>query len=219
MILTTIIFTAIFLSGIYYLIRNLFNLKKAAELSKDALYPMNDSEFAGIIVPYEWKQMEPLTKNTKSYRYVVWGTVAALVLLTALLVIVLTTNWIDSSFFSLAYLFFAIISSIRHRGNLFILPKGIVLNGKYFIYNQIKNYETEQIVRWHDLYGLDKKVNNAYKLTIRLKRNLFPSNFLVIGNSAQLEQISTLLNQKGIMCETNPAEQMGGNKNEYDRYN
>ncbi|ETI68945.1 hypothetical protein [Neobacillus vireti] len=210
MILTTILFAVIFLSGIYYLIRNLLNLKKAAELSKDALYPMNEVDFAGIIIPNEWKQMEPLTKNTKSYRYVLWGTVAALVVLTVLLVIVLTTNWIDSSYFSLAYLFFAIISSIRHRGNLFILPKGIVLNGKYFTYSQIKNYESEQIIRWHNLYGLDSKVNNAYKLTIHVKRNLFHSNFLVIGNSAQLEQITTLLHQKGVRCKTNPSEQMRG---------
>jgi len=202
-ILANVIFTLVFICGIYYLILNLLNLKKAADVSKGALYPIKESVFAGIMIPYEWKQIEPLTKNTKSYRYVKWGTIAALVLLTSLLVIVLTTDWLGTSYFSLTYLFFVIINSIRHRGNLFILPKGIILNGKFVSYNQIKHFETEQIVRWHDLYGLDSKVNNAYKLTIKLKRTFFQPHFLVVANAAQLEQISAFLQKEGVRCESN----------------
>jgi len=202
-ILTNFIFTVIFICGIYYLILNLLNLKKAADVSKEALYPIKESEFAGIIIPNEWKQMEPLSKNTKSYRYVKWGTVAALGLLSLLFVMVVTTDWFGSSYFSLAYLLFVIINSIRHRGNLFILPKGIILNGKFVSFNQIKHFETEQIVRWHNLYGLDSKVNNAFKLTIKLKRTFFQPHFLVIENAAQLGQISAFLQQKGVRCESN----------------
>lgn len=205
MILTNFIFTLIFIYGIYYLILNLLNLKKAADVSKEAIYPIKESEFAGIIIPNEWKQMEPLSKNTKSYRYVKWGTVAALIMLLLLFLIVITSDRIGSSYFSLAYLFFIITNSIRHRGNLFILPKGIILNGKFVFFNQIKHVETEQIVRWHDLYGLDSKVNNAYKLTIKLKRTLFQPNFLVVENAAQLEQISAFLQQKGVRCESKSA--------------
>lgn len=204
-ILTNFIFTLIFIYGIYYLILNLLNLKKAADVSKEAIYPIKESEFAGIIIPNEWKQMEPLSKNTKSYRYVKWGTVAALIMLLLLFLIVVTSDRIGSSYFSLAYLFFIITNSIRHRGNLFILPKGIILNGKFVFFNQIKHVETEQIVRWHDLYGLDSKVNNAYKLTIKLKRTLFQPNFLVVENAAQLEQISAFLQQKGVRCESKSA--------------
>ena len=178
-------------------------MKKAADASKEALYPIKESEFAGIIIPNEWKQMEPLSKNTKSYRYVKWGTVAALGLLSLLFVMVVTTDWFGSSYFSLAYLLFVIINSIRHRGNLFILPKGIILNGKFVSFNQIKHFETEQIVRWHNLYGLDSKVNNAFKLTIKLKRTFFQPHFLVIENAAQLGQISAFLQQKGVRCESN----------------
>lgn len=205
MILTNFIFTLIFIYGIYYLILNLLNLKKAADVSKEAIYPIKESEFAGIIIPNEWKQMEPLSKNTKSYRYVKWGTVAALIMLLLLFLIVVTSDRIGSSYFSLAYLFFIITNSIRHRGNLFILPKGIILNGKFVFFNQIKHVETEQIVRWHNLYGLDSKVNNAYKLTIKLKRTLFQPNFLVVENTAQLEQISAFLQQKGVRCESKSA--------------
>lgn len=204
-ILTTFIFTILFIGGIYYLIRNLVNLKSAADLSADALYPVKENEFASIIIPNEWKQMEPLTKNTKSYRYVKWGTLAALVLLSILLVMVLTTDWLGSSYFSLAYLFFVIINSIRHRGNFFILEKGIILNGRFVPFNQIKHSETEQIVRWHALYGLDSKVNNAFKLTIKLKRTLFQPQFLVVENAAQLEQISALFHQKGVNFESKSA--------------
>ncbi|MEH7355635.1 hypothetical protein V7150_19080 [Neobacillus drentensis] len=205
MILTNFIFTLIFIYGIYYLILNLLNLKKAADVSKEAIYPIKESEFAGIIIPNEWKQMEPLSKNTKSYRYVKWGTVAALIMLLLLFLIVVTSDRIGSSYFSLAYLFFIIINSIRHRGNLFILPKGIILNGKFVFFNQIKHVETEQIVRWHNLYGLDSKVNNAYKLTIKLKRTLFQPNFLVVENAAQLEQISANFQQQGVRCESKSA--------------
>ncbi|WP_223820778.1 hypothetical protein [Bacillus sp. S3] len=178
-------------------------MKKAADVSKDALYPINESEFAGIIIPTDWKSMEPLTKNTRSYRYVKWGTIAALGLLTALFVLVLTTDWFESSFFSLAYLFFIIIGSVRHRGNLFLLPNGIILNGKFVSYNQIKHYETEQIVRWHSLYGLDTNVNNAFKVTFILKRTIFQPQFIVVQNADQLKHISALLLQKGVPYKQN----------------
>ncbi len=207
MILTTIIFTAIFITGVFYLFRNLLNLKMAAEVSKDALYPKTETEFAGIIIPPEWKQMEPLSKKTKSYRFVKWGTISALGLLTVLLVIVLTTDWLRSSNLSLAYLFFVIIHSVRHRGSLFILPKGIILNGKFVFFHQIKHYETEQIVRWHRLYGLDEKVNNAYKLTFKLKRTIFQPELVVIRTAAQLDQITSLLHQKGVRCKENLSNQ------------
>lgn len=178
--------------------RNQLNLTKAADIAKNAIYPKKDAEYEGIIIPSEWKQMEPLSKNTKSYRVVKWGTIAVLVLLTVLLVIVLSTDWLGSSFFSLAYIFFVIISSVRHRGNLFILPKGIILNGRFVSEHQISLVEIERIIRWHSLYGLDEKVNNAYKLTFRLKRTIFQPNFFVIRTADQLEQITTLLQKKGI---------------------
>ncbi|WP_312474515.1 hypothetical protein [Neobacillus sp.] len=202
-ILITVLFTVLFIIGNYYLIRNLVNLKMAADASKAALYPITESEFDGIIIPNEWKQMEPITKKTKSYRYVKWGTIASLGLLTILLVMVLTTDWFGSSYFSLAYLFFIIMKSVRHRGNLFILPKGIILNGKLVSYNQIKHYETEQIVRWHALYGLDEKVNNAFKLTFRLKRTIFDPPFIVVKNVEQFEHINGLLHQKGVKFKQN----------------
>ncbi|WML39939.1 hypothetical protein RCG19_22700 [Neobacillus sp. OS1-2] len=205
MILTTFIFTILFIGGIYYLIRNLVNLKIAADLSAEALYPTNENEFAGIIIPNEWKQMEPLTKNTKSYQYVKWGTLTVLLVLTILLVIVLTTDWIGPPYFSLATLLFLLINSIRHQGNFFILQKGIILNGKFVSFNQIKHCETEQIVRWHALYGLDSKVNNAFRLTIRLKRTFVQPQFLVVENAVQLKKISSILHQKGVRCESKAA--------------
>ncbi|WP_235846850.1 hypothetical protein [Neobacillus soli] len=142
--------------------------------------------------------MGALTKNTKSYQFVKWGTAAALVLLTILLVIVVATEWVESSFFSVAYLFFVIISAVRHRGNLFILPKGIILNGKFYSSNQLKSYEIEKIVRWHSLYGLNSRVNNAYKLSINRKKKQFQPEFIVVENLVHLEQITALLNQQGI---------------------
>jgi hypothetical protein len=175
-------------------------LSSAATASKDALYPKTEEEFAGIIIPNEWKPMEPLTKSSKSYRLVKWGTVVILCVLAVLLVLVVMTDWLGESFFTLAYIFFILINSVRHSGNLFILPKGIILNGKLVFYHQIKDCETEQIIRWHPLYGLDDKVNNAYKLTFRLKRTLFQPQFIVVQTAAQLEQIITLLNQRGVRC-------------------
>lgn len=194
----SILFSLIFVLSVYYLIHYRLNIKKAIDISKDSLYPKNDSEFGSIMLPTEWKEMEPLTKNTKSYQYVKWGTVVALVLLTILFVIVMATDWLEISFFSFAYLFFGIINAIKHRGNLFILPRGLILNGYYYSSNQIKCYETERIVRWHELYGYDSRVDNAYKLTIKVKKKLFQPNFFVVNGLDHLEQIMYLLNVQGI---------------------
>jgi len=193
------LFTILFLIGVTYLIRYRLNLKKAAEMADDAIYPKKESEFASILIPVEYKEMAPLTKNTRSYQFVKWGTVVALVLLSGILAVIFTTDWLGSSFINLVYLFFVIISTVKHKGNLYIISSGIILHGKYYPSNQIKHYEIEQIVRWHELYGYDSRVNNAYKLTFKVKRRAFQPNYIVVEDTAHLEKISTLLGQQGII--------------------
>ncbi|MBE4907632.1 hypothetical protein IMZ08_06150 [Bacillus luteolus] len=198
-----IIFIILFLLGSYYLLHYRLNLRKAAETSKNALYPITEDEFSSILLPNEYKEMEPLTKGTKSYQYVKWGTWVALFLLVVLLWLVLTTDWFESSAFTVVYLFIAIITAIRHRGNLFILPKGLILNGKYYSTNQIKYFETEQIIKWHELYGLHSRINNAYKLSFKVRNNFFQPGFVVIEDKIHLERIATLLKELDIPEKTN----------------
>ncbi|MDQ6598627.1 hypothetical protein E2K98_13955 [Bacillus salipaludis] len=197
-ILTNFVFTVIFLLSVIYLIRYRLNLKKAAEISQDALYPLKESEFASLLVPVEWKEMTPLTKHTRSYQYVKWGTVFALLILVVILAIVITTEFLGSSFFSLAYLFYLIISLVRHQGNLYILPNGIIINGKYYSASQIHHYETEQIVRWHELYGYHSRVDNGFKLTFDIKKKTFQPDYMIVEDSSHLRQITDLLDQQGI---------------------
>jgi len=197
-----LLFTFIFIFAIYYLIRYQLNLKKAAENSQKALYPKTADEFASVLIPAEWKAMEPLTKETKTYRYVQWGGILALALLIVLLGIVLFTDWLGSSFFSIAYFFFAIINVIPHRGNLYLFQDGIILNGRYYATKQIGSYKIEEIVRWHELYGLDDRVNYGYKLTFRVKNFRFiQPNYVVITERDQLDKIVDLLKKQGISGE------------------
>lgn len=194
-----ILFILIFVFGVYYLLQYRFNLKKAVDISKDALYPKKKDEFGSILIPHEWKEMEPITKSIKSYQYVKWGTNIALLVLTVLLWGVLSTEWLGSSYLSVAYLFFVIISAIKHKGNLFVLPNGIILNGKYYSSNKIKSYEIEKIIRWHELYGFNACVDNAYKLTFHVKNKLIQTNFIVVEDFVHLEQIIFLLEKQGII--------------------
>jgi hypothetical protein len=208
------VFTGIFIFAIYYLIRYQLNLKMAAENSQEAHYPKTAEEFASVLIPAEWKAMEPLTKNTKTYQYVKWGSVIALVLLTVLLGIVLFTDWLGSSFFSIAYFFFAIINLIPHRGNLYIFHDGIILNGRYYPTKQIRSYKLEEIVRWHELYGLDERVNYGYKLTFYVKNFSFiQPNFVVVTKRDQLDKIIDLLKKQGIAGETTPLNTEGRSGN------
>lgn len=197
------LFIILFILGSYYLLYYRLNLRKAVDTSENALYPKTEDEFSSILLPNEYKEMEPLTKDTKSYQYVKWGTLVAFLLLVSLLMLVLTTNWFESSAFTVVYLFIAIITAIRHRGNLFILEKGIILNGKYYSRHKIKNFETEQIIKWHELYGLQSRVNNAYKLTVKIKNDLFQPGFVVIEDKEHLDRIATLLKQLDIPEKTN----------------
>ncbi|MCC3358553.1 hypothetical protein [Bacillus sp. REN16] len=208
-----ILFTIIFILGVYYLIQYRMSIKKAVDLSKEALFPQTEEEFQGILIPTEYKEMEPLSKSTKSYKFVKWGTVIASVVLLGILMVILTTDFLGSSFFSMAYLFFAIISAIRHRGNLFLLPKGIILQGRYFSYSRVREYEVERIVRWHDLYGINDRMNFSYQLTIKVK-GFFPLvNFVVVENEAHLEKIIELLEMNGVMGKrkADPSQQTAPN--------
>lgn len=201
-----ILYIILFILGSYYLLYYRLNLRKAADTSKSALYPKTEDEFRTILLPNEYKEMEPLTKETNSYQYVKWGTWVAILLIAILLLIVLTTDWFESSAFTVVYLFIAIITAIKHRGNLFILQKGIIINGKYYSKNQMKNFETEQIIKWHDLYGLHSRINNAYKLTIKIKNNWFQPSFVVVEDKEHLDRITTLLKQFDIPEKTNASK-------------
>ncbi|WP_449538732.1 hypothetical protein [Ferdinandcohnia sp. Marseille-Q9671] len=193
-----IFFTIVYILGVYYLIQYRLSIKKAVDISKDALFPRTEEEFRSILIPNEYKEMEPLTKTTKSYKFVKWGTTIVIVILLGLLIVVLTTDFLGSSFFSMAYLFFVLLSAVQHRGNLFLLQKGIILQGRYFPYSRVKEYEVEQIVRWHDLYGMHDRVNFSYKLTIKVKSLLPFINFVVIEDPAHLDRILTLLETNGV---------------------
>ncbi|RIW27653.1 hypothetical protein D3H55_22690 [Bacillus salacetis] len=193
-----LLFGFIFISGIYYLVRYRLNLRKAAESAPAAVYPQSKEEFSGILLPGEWLEMEPLNKESKSYRVVNWGTYAALALLFSLLGVVLATDWLDTQFIMVSYLFFIILSAIRHRGNFFILPNGVILNARYYPFSDIKVYETERIVRWHELYGLDERADNGYKLAFKIKNKWLQPHYVVIQHKEQLDKVTALLKRKGV---------------------
>lgn len=193
------LFILIFIKGIAYLIQYRLNIKKAVEMSSAALYPKAKKEFQHILIPNEWKEMEPLSKNTKTYKYVKWGTFFALLLLLILLIMVLATDWLKSSFFSSAYLFFILISSVKHKSCFYVLSDGVILDGRYYSTQHIHSYKTEKIIRWHELYGYSTRVDNGYKLSIKAKGTLFwTKKYVVIENQEQLEQIESLLGDLGI---------------------
>ncbi|MGG5254073.1 hypothetical protein ACQYAD_11320 [Neobacillus sp. SM06] len=196
--MVSILIAALFVISIYYLLQYRLNLKKAVDCSQNALYPTEKDEFESILIPSEWKEMEMLSKDTKSYKFVNWGTTLTILLLMVMLWIVVTTNWLDSTFLSFAYLFFLLISAVKHRGNLFVLPKGLIVNGRFYTSEKIKGYEVEKIVRWHELYGLDTRLNHAFKLTIHYRNKLRQSSFVVVEDCNHLNKIINLLNRIGI---------------------
>lgn len=202
-----LVYSCLFLLGIYYLIRYRLNLKKAAEISQNALFPQTETEYSRILLPNEWREMEPITKEAKSYKSVHWGTLFAFVVLVGLLVVVLRTNRFDTSFMSIAYLFFVIINAIPHRRNLFILSDGIILDSRHYSFQQIQSYQIEEIVRWHELYGLNDRINHAFKLTILLKRRLFKSQFVVVEDREQLDKITSYLKEHGIKEEVQSSKE------------
>ncbi|WRP04605.1 hypothetical protein U9J35_11815 [Rossellomorea aquimaris] len=191
-------FIVIFIIGIVYLIRFRFNLKYAAEIACNALYPANEKDMNSIVIPSEFKVMEPLTKGTKSYQWVKWGTVGVITLLTALLAVVYSTEMLHQSIFSIVHLFFILISSIKHRGNFYLLAEGLILNGYYVPWGRVKGYEVEKIIKWHELYGLDDKINYGYKLVVKVKNKWFQPQFVVVRDQVQLDRILTLLEKHGV---------------------
>ncbi|WP_246141063.1 hypothetical protein [Bacillus marasmi] len=175
-----------------------YNLKKAVELSKDAIFPQEKEDFTKLLIPAEWKEMQPLTTNSKPYQSVKWGTVAVIILSAILLWYVLTTNWLETAFLNIIYLFSIGIRFIHHPGNFYILQNGIVLNGRYYSFNQVKNYQVEKIIRWHELYGLSSRVDNAYKLTLGVQTFTRQPHYIVVENEEMLKRITSLLQHKNV---------------------
>ncbi|WP_409274963.1 hypothetical protein V1499_07140 [Neobacillus sp. SCS-31] len=194
----SILFAIISIIGIYCLIRNFINLKKAIDLAGNALFPVTEEQFSSVLIAREWKNTSRLSKETKSYQIVKWGTGAVLILLTALLVLVMYIDWLSSSLFSSAYLFYLILNAVKHPGNFYIVPNGIILESKFISSSDIKEYSVEKIVRWHALYGLDSRANNGFKVSFDFKNKLTPPDYVVITNKKELETVIELLNAQGI---------------------
>ncbi len=190
-------FTLLFIFGVYYLLRNSYNIAIAAERSKEALYPGTEEEYKNIFPASENKEMEPLTKDTRTYRFVQWGTAVAIVLLGILFVYVITTD-LHFSFLTAANLFGFIIFLVRLPGNFYIHSDGLILNGKFFSPRKIKGYSVEKIVRWHELYGLHPGMNNGYKLTLHFRKGFVFHHFVVIRELEELKKVEKYLHDLGI---------------------
>lgn len=185
-----------------YLLSYWLNINKAAERTTEAIFPKQKVEYAHILIPTEWREMQPLSKHTRPYQIVKWGTVATILIITILLWIVFTTDWFESAFLNVVYLFCILISAIRHPGNFYLLDKGIILNGRYYSMNQVKSFHVEKIIRWHDLYGYDQRVNNGYKVSIIVKRAFIQPSFIVVDDLVYLEKMIKLLKQQGVLGTT-----------------
>ncbi|WP_059173241.1 hypothetical protein [Bacillus sp. FJAT-27445] len=194
----SILFALIFIIGIYCLIRDFINLKKAIRLVENAIFPVTEEHFSNVLIAGEWKIASRLSKRAKSYHIVKWGTGVALVLLAALLVIVIYTDWLGSYLFSSAYLFYMLLNAVKHPGNFYIVPNGIILQSKFISYSDITDYSVERIVRWHNLYGYDSRVNNGFKVSFDFKKKLTPLDYVVITERKELETVIELLDAQGI---------------------
>lgn len=184
--------------GVYYLLRNLYHVTAAIRKVEGALYPGGEEEMKHILIPNEWNEMKPLKKGAKTYRIVQWGTVAALFALGIFFVVAMVVDLNPALLPSILYLFLAILLAVKHPGNLYILPDGMILNGRYVPAGRIGGYKTEEIVRWHELYGLDSRINNKYKLTVVLNKSFFTTKFFVVTEREELQKIENLLRTLGI---------------------
>lgn len=188
----------LFIFGVYYLLRNLYHVTAGIRRVEEALYPGGEEEMKHILIPNEWKEMKPLHRDTKTYRIVQWGTVAALFALGILFVVAVVVDLNPALLPTFLYLFLAILLAVKHPGNLYILPDGMILNGRYLPTGLIRGYKTEEIVRWHELYGLDPRINNKYKLTVVLRRRFFTTKFFVVTEREELQKIERSLRKMGI---------------------
>ncbi len=193
-----LIFSGVFILSVIYIIRYRISIKKAAELSLKAYYPSNKEEFDRIVAPAEWKTMEPLSKNSKSYRWVKWGTILILLLLGGLMFLVLWSHSLEPYVFNVGYIFFILLNSIKHHGNFYLLTNGLILNGRFYTWNQLKNYKVEKIHIGHELYGLDDKINNRYKLAVEIKKRLVQPGYIVVTDYDELEKIIHKLHEQRI---------------------
>ncbi|UII58304.1 hypothetical protein LS684_22100 (plasmid) [Cytobacillus spongiae] len=193
-----IFFSVTFILGLLYLIRYRLNLKYSAEKAANALFPTSEEEMNQILIPSEFMEMQPLTKGTRSYKLVKWGTVGVICLFAVLMMVVFWTDMLHQSIFSIVYLFFFLISSIKHRGNFYIVAGGLILNGYYFAWDRVKGYELEKIIKWHELYGLDDKINHGYKLAVKVDNKWFQPQFVVVRDQVHLDRILSLLNIHGV---------------------
>ena len=191
-------FSIIYLICIIYMISYRLNIKKAVERSVEAYYPSAHSTLDNILVPDRWEPMIPLDKRSKSYRIVHWGTPALILLMSILFILVFGMDFLHGSFINFGYIFFTFLVMIRHQGNIYLLNDGVILNGRFFSWNKVKGYRVEKIVKWHELYGLDDRLNNSYKVSLLLKRGIFQPNYVVLTEECDMKTAVQLLEDKGI---------------------
>lgn len=177
-----------------YLIRHFISVHKAVELSRRVIFPATETEYKRILLPGgQWEEMQTLSRKTKSYQVVKWGTILSILVMLAFTIFTVTDEQRTFSFITIGYVFFSFIELVKHPGNFYLLEEGFIINGKFYRYDQVVEWKAEKVVRWSELYGLDDRVNHGYKWSVKVKRTLFQPSFVVIEDDETLNQVVDLL--------------------------
>jgi hypothetical protein len=195
----SLFFIVLFVFCMSYIIRQHKRLKMAIHLSRNAHFPITEDEYDGIRTAPGWKGMEPLTEESKGYRQVRLLTFLAIILMSSIVTIIIFTDWFDAAFLNIVYMFIPIMSLIKHHGSFFLLQKGIVFQGFFYPWGSIEYYEIEKIIKWHDLYGYHDKVNNGYKLSIKVKGKFTKPSYIVISNREVLDKVLKDFSKHGLL--------------------
>lgn len=140
-----IFFSIVFILGVYYLIQYRISIKKAVDFSKEALYPQTEEEFRGILIPNEFKEMEPLSKSTRSYKIVKWGTTAIIIVLIGLLIVILTTDYLGSSFFHWHISFLHSLVQFATVETSFYYQKVLSFRADIFLIAESRNMKSSEL--------------------------------------------------------------------------
>ncbi|WP_243387708.1 hypothetical protein [Bacillus kexueae] len=138
----------------------------------------------------DWKAVQPLSRKSKDYLIIHWCAIALPFLYAGILFIIFVFNILDTWFFIYGnFLLFHILPFLMRRFYFYLLNDGLIIHGVFYHWDKIERVEVEKITKWHPLYGLDKEINDGYRIVFFLNQKMNRKQTIVLVDEEEKNTI------------------------------
>lgn len=172
--------------GVGYIIYFRYQLKISAEKVERE----GGITYQSLCQQNSWKKSQPLLKNTRDYKMIHWLAIIIPSLFGLTVIGTLLIDRLGVSFFINANMFLLYtLPLFTTKAYFYFFQDGVIINGVCYAWEKLESVQVEKITKWHPLYGLNKDINDGYRIVIHVKRKFFNKHYMIVTDQEEKDDI------------------------------